>query len=130
MNAPSITLAQVLPAWMQAKEDERKATEHRRSLDRMIQSLLPTKDEGSVSKEEGNYKVTVQYKLDRKLDVDRLRNEWNAIPANCQQAIKWKAELSTTEFRKLDEQAARALSSFITTKPASPSVSVEFREES
>lgn len=43
MNAPSITLAQVLPAWMQAKEDERKATEHRRSLDRMIKSLLPTK---------------------------------------------------------------------------------------
>ena len=127
MNAPSITLAQVLPAWMQAKEDERKATEHRRSLDRMIQSLLPNKDEGSVSQAEGNYKVTVQYKLDRKLDVDRLRNEWNAIPADCQQAIKWKAELNTTQFRKLDEQSVRALSGFITTSPSSPSVKVEIK---
>lgn len=129
MNAPSITLAQVLPAWMQAKEDERKATEHRRSLDRMIQSLLPTKDEGSVTSTEGNYKVTVSYKLDRKLDVDRLRSEWASIPADCQQAVKWKAELSTTEFRKLTDASRGAMSSFITTKPASPSVSVEFKEQ-
>lgn len=129
MNAPALTLAQVLPTWMQAKEDERKAIEYRRQLDKMIQSLLPTKDEGSVSQAEGDYKVTVQYKLDRKLDVPALQVSWASLSAHVQDAIKWKAELSTTAFRTLSDQDKASLSAFVTTKPASPSVSVEFKEK-
>jgi hypothetical protein len=128
MNAPALTLAQVLPSWMQAKEDERKAIEHRRSLDNIVRSLLPTKDEGTVSQDDGNYKAVVTYKLDRKLDTSALQVDWSSLPPKAQDAIKWKAELSTTAFRSLSDDEKSSLSKYITTKPASPSVSVELKE--
>lgn len=128
MNSPAITLAQVLPSWMQAKEDERKAIEHRRSIDELIRSLLPHKDEGSVTAADGDYKVSVQYKLDRKLDVPALQVAWASLPAPIQDAIKWKADLSTTAFRTLSDADRASISSFVTTKPASPTVSVSFKE--
>lgn len=128
MNAPSVSLAQVLAAWMTAKEDERKAVEHRRELDLLIRSMLPVKDEGSVSQEEGNYEVKVQYKLDRKLDVTALQVNWASLPVSVQDSIKWKAELSTTEYRKLQPTDLAALAPFVTIKPASPSVAVTIKE--
>lgn len=129
MNAP-LSLAQVLPTWMQAKEDERKAIEHRRSLDKLIQSLLPTKDEGSITSTDGDYKVTVTYKLDRKLDTAALQLGWASLPPLAAEAIKWKADLSTTSFRALSDEDKAALSAYVTTKPASPTVSVELKEQS
>lgn len=127
MSAP-LTLAHVLPSWIQAKEDERKAIEHRRSLDKMIQDLLPKKDEGSISQADGDYKVTVTYKLDRKLDTERLQADWSALPVSSYVAVKWKADLSTAAFRALADSDRSVLAKYITTKPASPTVSVEFKE--
>jgi len=131
MNAPSVTLAQVLPVWMQAKEDERKAIEHRRSLDQMIQALLPKKDEGSVSQNEGPYKVSVSYKLTRSVDADMLGGMWPAMSEQAQKAFRWKAEASSAELRKLQEfrpDDYAFVAAAITTKPASASVSVELKE--
>ena len=128
MNAPVLTLAQVLPTWMQAKEDERKAVEYRRELDKMIQSLLPKKDEGSVTETNGDFKVSVTYKLDRKLDTEKLQANWNQLPAAAQGAINWKAELATSVFRTLSDEDRAPLADYITTKPASPTVSVEIKE--
>lgn len=129
MNAPGLTLAQVLPTWMQAKEDERKAVEYRRELDKMIQALLPKKDEGSVTETNGDFKVSVTYKLTRTLDTEKLQASWGQLPAAAQGSIKWKAELSTSIFRTLSDEDRASLSAYITTKPASPSVSVEFVKE-
>ena len=127
MNAP-LSLAQVLPTWMQAKEDERKAIEHRRSLDKMIQSLTPEKTEGTYSDTIGHYKVSVTHKLTRSVDADMLGSMWSAMSEQAQKAFKWKAEASTTELRKLQEfrpDDYAFISAAITTKPASASVSVE-----
>lgn len=128
MNAP-LTLAQVLPTWMQAKEAERKAIEYRRELDQLIQSLLPKKDDGSVTQAEGPYKVSVTYKLDRKLDTPALQAAWHTIPERTRCAIKWKSELSTIAYRSLSDDDKALLAGYITTKPASPTVSVEFKEQ-
>jgi hypothetical protein len=128
MNAP-MTLAQVLPSWIQAKEEERKAIEMRRSLDKMIQDLLPKKDEGSITETNGDFKVSVTYKLDRKIDTEKLQESWGHLPMSAQCAIKWKADLSTSVFRTLADSDKAALAKYITTKPASPSVMVEFIKE-
>ena len=131
MNAP-LTLAQVLPSWMQAKEDERKAIEHRRSLDKLIQDLLPKKDEGSVTETNGDYKVTVSYKLTRSVDADMRSGMWATMSEPARKAFKWKAEASTTELRKLQEfrpDDYAFVVGAITTKPASPSVTVELTKE-
>jgi hypothetical protein len=123
------TLKDVLACWMQAKEDERKAIEHRRSLDKMIQSILPSKDEGSISQAEGDYKVTVSYKLDRKLDTPALQAAWHTIPERAHSALKWKADLSVSAFRTLSDDDKALIAKFMTTKPASPTVAVEIKEK-
>ena len=128
MNAP-LSLAQVLPTWMQAKEDERKAIEHRRSLDKMIQDLLPKRDEGSITQSQGDYKVTVTYKMTRSLDTEQLQQHWHQIPERAHSAIKWKADLSTSSFRSLSPEDAALIGQYMTTKPASPTVSVELKEQ-
>jgi hypothetical protein len=127
MNAP-VTLAQVLSVWMQAKEDERKAIERRRDLDKTIQSMLPKKDEGSITETTEDYKATVTYKMTRSVDADMLAGMWSAMSEQAQKAFKWKAEASTTELRKLQEfrpDDYAFVAAAITTKPASASVSVE-----
>ena len=123
MNA-QLTLEKLLPVWLNAKESEQKAIEHRRKLDRMIQDLMPRKDEGSISQDFGDYKVSVTYKLDRKIDTDRLRYDWEQLPPEVWGAVKWSASISMTEYRNRPA-AEQALSPYITTKPASPSVTVE-----
>lgn len=123
-----LTLEQVLPTWVQAKEAERKAIAYRREIDKMVEALLPSKDEGTVSATQGNYKVCVTYKLDRKLDTTALQRHWATLPPQAADAIKWKAELSTSAFRALSDDDKASLAGYITTKPASPTVSVEFKE--
>lgn len=127
MSAP--TLAHVLSSWMQAKEDERKAIEHRRSLDKMIQDMLPKKDEGSVNANDGDYKATVTYKIDRKVDTESLQQGWGSLSASAQSAFKWKAEVSTTAFRTLSAHDLAQIARFITAKPGSASVSVSIKEQ-
>ena len=123
------TLKDVLAAWMQAKEEERKAIEHRRMLDKMIQAMLPSKDEGIISKTEGDYKVTVSYKLDRKLDTPALQAAWHTIPESAHGALKWKADLSVSAFRCLSVDDRLMIGKFMTTKPASHTVTVEIKEK-
>ena len=127
MNEP--TLKDVLATWMQAKEDERKAIEHRRSLDKMIQDMLPAIYEGSISKTEGDYKATVIYKLDRKFNTPALQAAWHTIPERAHSALKWKADLSVSAFRTLSEDDKALIGKFMTTKPASPTVTVEIKEK-
>ena len=127
MNAP-LTLANVAASWMQAKEDERKAIEQRRNLDKMLVEMLPKKDEGSVTEKDGQYKITASFKMDRKVDADKLAEIWGYLDEHAQKAFKWKADVSVSELRKVQEfepDTYAKLAEVITTKPASTSVSVE-----
>lgn len=124
MNKP-MSLPEVASAWIAAKEAERLAIQHRRELDAVIVQMSSQKDEGSVSSTAGDYAVKVTFKLDRKLDTEALQVAWASVPPAAQAAVKWKADLSLTAFKNLDQGSAHELEKYITTKPASPSVSVE-----
>jgi capsid protein len=111
-----------------AKRAEDAAIKARREIDTSIAELLKdaNKPEGSVSQKlpEG-YKVTVTYKMDRKVDTDKLTTNWAKLPLDVQAAFKWKADLSVSEFRKLEGKAALSASQYFTTKEASPSITIE-----
>lgn len=127
MNA-SAPLSFLLSAWIKAKEDERQAIEARRNLDKMIVEATPPKDEGTYTDEVGGYKVSVSHKMDRKVDADKLGGMWQSMSEAAQKAFKWKADVSITELRKLQEfrpDDYAFVAGAITVKPASPSVTVE-----
>jgi hypothetical protein len=123
----TITIAELIAARIAAKRAEDAAVAERRRIDGAIAEMLKdaNKPEGSVSQKADGYKVTVTYKIDRKVDTDKLQAAWAKLSAAAAQAFKWKADVSVSELRKLEGADAAAASVFITSKPASPSITIE-----
>ncbi len=123
----AMTLTQLIAARIAAKRIEDQAVEDRRALDKQIAELLkdPNKPEGAISQKADGYKVTVTYKVDRKVDSEKLQAAWSKLSAAASAAFKWKADVSVTELRKLEGPDAAAAAVFITSQPASPSIKIE-----
>ncbi len=123
----SISLSTLIAARIAAKRAEDAAVTERRRIDASIAELLkdPAKLEGTVSQKLDGYKLSVTYAVTRKADTDKLQKEWDKLPPAVAAAFRWKAEVSTTELRKLEGSEAAAAASFITTSPASPSIKIE-----
>jgi hypothetical protein len=122
-----ITLSELIASRIAAKRIEDEAIQERRNIDAAIADLLrdPAKPEGSISQRTEGCKVTVTYKIDRKVDSDALTKAWGALPKDVQDAFKWKADVSVSALRKLDPASAGKAAEFVTAKPASPSITIE-----
>ncbi len=120
-------LAELCAQRVAAKAAEDRAVAERRRIDSDIAELLkdPAKTEGTVYQKPEGYKVSVEYGVTRKVDTAALQLAWTKLPKAVQDSIKWKAELSTTEFRKLAPEDSLELSRFIESKASTPSVKVE-----
>ena len=123
----AMTLTQLIAARIAAKRIEDQAVAERRDLDKQIAELLkdPNKPEGAISHKADGYKVTVTYKVDRKVDSEKLQAAWSKLSAAASAAFKWKADVSVTELRKLEGADAAAAAVFITSQPSSPSIKIE-----
>ena len=123
----TISLSELVAARIAAKRAEDDAISERRRIDASIAELLKdaNKAEGSISQKTDGYKVTVQYKVDRKVDTEKLQAAWPKLSAAATQAFKWKADVSVSELRKLEGADAAAAAVFITSKPATPSITIE-----
>lgn len=122
-----LNLQELINIRIAAKRAEDAAIAERRRIDASIAELLkdPSKPEGSISQKLEGYKLTVAYKIDRKADTDKLSADWAKLSAAAQAAFKWKAEVSVGELKKLTGKDAAAASSYITSKEASPSITIE-----
>lgn len=123
----SVSLSTLVAARIAAKRAEDAAVKARREVDAQIVELMrdTNKPEGSISERLEAYKVTVTYKLDRKVDTEKLTTEWGKLPMDVQAAFKWKADLSVSEFRKLEDKCKASASQYFTTKEGSPSITIE-----
>lgn len=110
-----------------AKRAEDAAVAERRRIDATIADLLkdPNKPEGSISQKLDEYKVTVTYKIDRKADTDRLSADWAKLSAAAQAAFKWKVDVAVGELKKLTGKDATVAAAYVTSKEASPSITIE-----
>ena len=123
----AITIDQLIAARLAAKRAEDSAVQARREIDEQITNLLRPADklEGTVSQKAGEYKISVTYKLTRKVATDDLQKAWDKLSAEQQGAFKWGADVSVSALRALDDKSQLAVSKFITSKPASPSITIE-----
>lgn len=122
-----VTISELIAARIAAKRIEDEAIAERRAIDKALADMLrdPSKPEGSVSHRTEGCKVTVTYKIDRKVDGDKLSKAWASLAAGAQAAFKWKPEVAVSELRKLEPADAAAAAVFITSKEASPSITIE-----
>lgn len=123
----TVTIDQLIAARLAAKRAEDAAVAARREIDEQITNLLRPADklEGTVSEKAGEYKVSVTYKLSRTVSTEDLQKAWDKLTAEQQGAFSWKADVSVSALRKLDDKAQAAVAKFITSKPASPTIKIE-----
>ena len=128
MNMNEIPVATLALMRLAAKQKEDSAIAERREIDAAIAIAMKDRDEGSITKEFDGLKVSVTYKIDRKVATDKLQDRWEFISENAQRTFKWAASVDIKHLRALQElspdvyaQAAQ----FIEAKPATPSVKVE-----
>lgn len=71
---------------------------------------------------------SITYKLNRSVDTDRLFAAYETLSANAKKAFRFKAEVSLTQYRALEEMDSAGFSTvadFVTTKPAKPSIEIK-----
>ena len=124
MSEP-IRLPALAAAWLQAKADEDAAKTRRYEIEKEIVAAVPVKDEGTAKTEVGALRVSVTTKLTRSVDTDALQTAWASLQPTVQKAFNWKADLSVSALKRLDEQEAAQALRYVTTKPAKPAVKVE-----
>ena len=123
-----MTIPELVAARIEAKRAEDAAIAARRELDEMISLQLSSgKAEGTESMKlpEMGVKVTVTYGVTRKVDSDKLKDEWQNLSADLQGVFKWKADLSVSALRKMEGDNLVTVSKYFESKPAAPSVKVE-----
>ncbi len=124
MSAPH-HLPTLAAAWLQAKADEDAAKARRYEIEKEIVAAVPVNDEGTAKTEVGALRVSVTAKLTRSVDTEALQGAWASLQPTVQKAFNWKADLSVSALRRLDEQEAAQALRYVTTKPAKPAVKVE-----
>jgi len=126
MNQTDAALPLLVTALRNAKEEEDAAKKRRLEIEEQIVALFPQDKgfEGTVS--DGG--VSISWKVTRTVDTAALQAAWEDLSANAQKAFRWKADLDLKSYRAIhdfDPAAARALSLFVTTKDAKPSITIK-----
>lgn len=120
------TLHELRAALLAAREAERQAADERLAIEAAIVSLMPAKDEGTVTDKDSGISVT--YRLTRSVDTDALRQDWAALPAPVQDAFRWKAEVDARKAKAIADVSPAdyaALARYVTIKPAKPSITIK-----
>lgn len=123
----TISLTELIAARVAAKRDEDAAAAKRKKLDASIAALLKdaNKPEGTITQKAGEWKVSVTYKVSRKVDTAKLQDDWAKLPINVQAAFNWSADVSVSELRKLEDKSALIASKYFDSKEASPSIEIK-----
>jgi len=122
------TIQDLVTARIAAKRVEDEAVQKRREIDEQISLQLSTgKAEGTESMKlpDIGAKVTVTYKVARKVDTDALQERWEFLSEEQRAAFKWSADISVTALRKFEGNDLVAVSKFFESKPASPTIKIE-----
>lgn len=122
------TIQDLVTARIAAKRIEDEAVQKRREIDEQISLQLSTgKAEGTESMKlpDIGAKVTVTYKVARKVDTEALQERWEYLSEEQRAAFKWSADISVTALRKFEGNDLVAVSKFFESKPASPTIKIE-----
>ena len=122
------TLAELAESIIHLKNIEASAREERIRIEQLIIEKVGTKEEGTTTAEDGNFKVKTVGKLTRSVDTEAIQTDWENLPAEVQKCFKWKADIDTKNLRSLESMRADLVplvTAYMTTKPAKPSVTIE-----
>ena len=123
-----MSIEELVVAWKCAKADEANAFNVRRNIEAQILAVMPVKNEGTVSQDTDAGKITVTYKVGRKVDTLSLQSLWGDLSTVAKSCFKWSADLSTKEMRAVqlaNPETYKEICNFITATPAKPALTIK-----
>lgn len=126
-----MALAQLAQELAEADENEKAWKERRKNLQSDILKYVEVKPEGSSTHDFGTFKVKTTGRINRNVNAAKWDEIKGDIPEELHAIIEYKPKVSTKGFRWVMENnpgLMATLSQAITSKPGSPSVSVEFTD--
>lgn len=122
-------MTDLLKLWIELKEAERVATEQRRDIeDKLTEHLCITdQEEWSKTINQGDYKIKVTCRMNRKIDGDKLQEiaKEAGLTDHLSTLFRWKPEIDAKNWKSTDSKITDVLAGAITTTPVRPSYSIE-----
>ena len=109
-----------------AKYAELVAKTERLRLETLLEAKFAKPASGEGTHNDGD--LTITWKLNRTVDTDKLKENFENLSTNAQNAFRWKAEVNLSHLRSLanlDPAAYNKAAEFITSKPAKPSIELK-----
>lgn len=118
-----MTYSELCQLWIEAKEDEKTAIEHRRAYEDKLLSLIGVAEnfEGTENAEApGGYKIKITGRMNRKVDSDKLQElaAENGLTEHLSTLFRWKPDIDAKAWKAADESITRPLMGAITTTPS------------
>lgn len=114
--------------WLDAKAEEKKAMDERRSIeDKLVLSLgIPKTLDGTQNIEADGYKIKVVGRLDRKVNSDKLQDlaAEHGLTQHLSSLFRWKPEVNATAWKSADPLITAPLQDAITTTNGRPSFTI------
>jgi hypothetical protein len=116
----------------QLKREEELLAEQRKAVDAELAKLMPKPADSKTASykfSDGDLaiKITVEHGTNVKVDTEAVQRDYASLPAQVQEAFRWKAELVAAKFDALDAPDARKAAKYVTETPASPSIKIEVK---
>ena len=127
MNAPTPQASLLVASIRAAKAAETAAHDERVALEAQLVSLHPPVSAGAEETFNGEG-YSIAFKVTRKVDADALFDAFPTLPANAKKAFRFKADVALTQYRALaefDPASYDKVTSFVTTTPAKPTVTLK-----
>ena len=124
---------QLIRTWLDCKEAERIAVEHRRSAEDMLSSMfrIPESLDGTVNNEVDGYQIKIVGRMNRKIDSEKLQEiaAEHGLSEHLASLFRWKPEIDSKAWKGADESITKPLLDEITTTPGRPSYSITIKEQ-
>jgi hypothetical protein len=119
--------------WREAKAAEAAWSDARREVEDQLSELLAVdpQGEGVLNCDAGAYSIKVTTRLDRKIDADlvtEIAAEHGISDDVLRQLIRWKSELSVSNYKRASPELQQLFAPAVTTKAARPSYTIQPKE--
>lgn len=124
----------IFQCWIDAKAEEAAAINRRRVVEDELIKLygVNCEQEGSANIDQGQYKVKIVNRLNRKIDAEKLQElaaESGLDHSTVAALFRWKPELNLTAWKSASDEVKSAFAPAITTTAGRPSFSIEQKEQ-
>lgn len=118
--------------WLDAKQMEAHAIQARRAVeDQLVKQFnVPDDLDGTTTEIDGNYKIKIDGRINRKINGDKLQELAieHGLTEHLSSLFRWKPEIAMTAWKAADKTITTPLLDAITATPGRPSFTITLKE--